>query len=282
MKKSGLARRKSRSHIGLHIFMSLYCFILAVPLWYLFNNTFKDKATMHLRPYYILPGDFTFDNIIKAYNLVKFPMLFKNSMIYLLVSCAIMVALGAAAGFAIGTVRNRFTRITYTAIVLCITIPFQLYMIPIVIVLQKIGLYSSYLGTCVTFAVTSMPFVVFIYSGFMRTIPHEIYEAATVDGASPFGILVQVYLPLLKTVTGTVLILRGLGVWNSVLIPLVTVGSPNRRALIHGVYTFCALNVTDWGLVFGASLLMSLPITILFLLMQKTFIKGLTAGSVKG
>lgn len=282
MKKHRIFGNIRKAHLISHLFMTTYCVLVVFPLWYLFNNTFKDKATMHMRPYHILPGDFTFENITKAYRLIKFPMLLKNSLIYLLLSCAIMVILGITAGFAIGTIRTKFTRTVYIAIVLCITVPFQLYMIPIVMVLQAVKLYSTYLGTCVTFAVTSMPFVVFIYSGFMRTIPHEIYEAAVVDGASSLRMLVSVYFPLLKTVTGTILIMRGLYVWNSVLIPLVTVGNPNRRALIHGVYTFCALNVTDWGLVFGASLLMSLPITLLFLAMQKTFIKGITAGSIKG
>lgn len=275
-------RRLKGSHAVVHILLALLCLFMAFPLWYMLNNVFKAKDAIISHPYYITPSDFTFDNVVRAFELIKFPELFKNSMIYLVGSCAIMIVLGTLAGYAIGTMRNRFTRGAYMAIVMCITVPFQLYMIPTVMVLQRVGLYGTYAATCVTFAVTALPFVVFIYTGFMRTIPHEIYEAATVDGASSFGILMRIYMPLLKTVTGSVLILRGLTVWNSTLIPLVTVSKPTRRALVHGVYIFFSLNVSDWGMIFGASFLVSLPITILFLLMQKTFVKGLTAGSVKG
>lgn len=266
----------------INLVLSLYCALTAVPLWYVFNNAFKQQQYIYSQPYYLSPKAFTFDNITEAFRLMNYPKLFRNSSIYLVATCVILIVFGSLAGFGIGTSRSKWMSRIYVGIVMGITIPFQLYMIPMVVVLRDLGLLGTYMGPVAAYAVSSLPFVVFIYVGFMKTIPYEMYEAATVDGCGPVRTLVHIYLPLLKPVTGTVLILRGVSTWNNELIPMITIFDAKKLTLIQGIYTFISGNLTRWDLIFGATLLLALPITILFLFMQKSFVKGLTTGSVKG
>jgi raffinose/stachyose/melibiose transport system permease protein len=279
--KSAIVGVRMRNII-VNTLLSLYCIITVIPLWYVFNNAFKKEKYIYSQPYYLPIEAMTFKNITEAYKLMNYSKLFLNSAIYLVVSCGVMIVLGALAGFGIGTSESKLLRRIYVVILLCITIPFQLYMIPLVVVLRDLNILNSYIGTICAYVVVSLPFVVFIYTGFVKTIPKELYVAAAVDGCGPMMTLLKVYLPLLKPVTGTVLILRGVSTWNSEIIPMVTIFEARRINLVQGVYTFISTNITRWDLIFGSALLTTLPITIMFLALQKAFVKGLTAGSVKG
>lgn len=279
--RSAKSSIRSRNLI-IHLTLSLYCLITAIPLWYVLNNSFKKEQYIYSQPYYLPPGAFTLKNITEAFKLMDYTKLFKNSSIYLIGACAIMIVLGALAGFGISVSQGKLLKRIYIAIVMCVTIPFQLYMIPLVVVMRELKILDTYIGTICAYVVVSLPFVVFIYTGFMKTIPKELYVAAAVDGCGPLMTLIKIYLPLLKPVTGTVLILRGVSTWNSEIIPIITIFEARRVNLIQGVYTFISANITRWDLTFGATLLTTLPITIMFLTMQKAFVKGLTTGSVKG
>lgn len=279
--KSASSKKRNRNII-VHLFLSLYCILTAIPLWYVLNNAFKKEQYIYSQPYYLPLEAFTFKNIIDAFKLMNYTKLFTNSLIYLVGSCAIMIVLGALAGYGISISQGKLLKRIYVAIVMCITIPFQLYMIPLVVVLRELKILDTYFGTICAYVVVSLPFVVFIYTGFMKTVPKELYVAAAVDGCGPFMTLIKIYLPLLKPVTGTVLILRGVSTWNSEIIPIVTIFEARRLNLIQGVYTFISSNITRWDLIFGSTLLTTLPITVLFLAMQKAFVRGLTAGSLKG
>ena len=138
---------------------------------------------------------------------------------YLTISCGIIIISGALAGFAIAIVNNRLLRSIYITLVLLISVPFQVILIPIVQILSTLKLMNNYFGTSFVFAAVNMPFAVFLYTGFMRAIPRELCEAAIVDGCGMAKTFLYVYMPLMKVVTTTVLILRGTGVWNDLLIP---------------------------------------------------------------
>jgi raffinose/stachyose/melibiose transport system permease protein len=116
----------------------------------------------------------------------------------------------------------------------------------------------------------------------MRTIPKELPESATIDGCGPFKSYLYIYMPLLKTITGIVLILRGVAIWNDLLVPLIVISKSSLYPLTLNLYVFTTSKVGQWDMIFGGTVLVCLPIVIFFLLFQKSFIKGVLAGSVKG
>lgn len=127
-----------------------------------------------------------------------------------------------------------------------------------------------------------MAFGTFLYTGYMRSLPKELYEAATIDGCNYFQTYLHIYMPLLKAVTGTVIMLRSVFFWNDYIIASTTISSPKMIPLMLKLYAFSSNRLTRYDLLFSGTLLVSLPIMLLFIFTQRVFISGITAGAVKG
>jgi raffinose/stachyose/melibiose transport system permease protein len=155
-------------------------------------------------------------------------------------------------------------------------------MVPAVVELKYFGLSNNLLGTSFIYVAVTLPFSVFLYTGYMRSLPKELYEAARIDGCSFFQSYLYVYMPLLKTITGTVIILQGVGFWNDFLISYVTLCSAESMPLIPRLFAFSSGRLTRYDLLFSGTFLISLPIVIIFIAFQRVFVEGITAGAVKG
>ena len=131
-------------------------------------------------------------------------------------------------------------------------------------------------------AAWNMPFAIFLYTGFMRAIPNELEEAAYIDGCSMFRVYFNVFLPLLTPVTATCLIRCGIGIWNDYLVSVSLLNSVRQPTLMVAVYSFFGQYVSEYGYAFAGIIMASLPVIVMFIFLQKYFIKGLTAGAVKG
>ena len=162
------------------------------------------------------------------------------------------------------------------------SVPFTVILIPVIQILSGMKLINTYIGTSIVFASINLPFSVFLYTGFMRSIPRELCDAAIVDGCGIGRVYLMIYLPLMKIVTGTILIIRGTAVWNDLLIPMVTITNEKYDPLVRKLYAFCSLRFNRWDLLFAGTLLCSIPILVLFLSMQKVFVRGIMLGSIKG
>jgi raffinose/stachyose/melibiose transport system permease protein len=274
--------RIQRMHIGGHVILIIVAAIILVPLYYVFINAFKTNQGINLVPMVFVPKYFTLENMSNAWRLLSFPKALLNSLILVVVSCGIIIISGALAGFSIAIVNNRLLRTIYITLVLLISVPFQVILIPIVQILSTLKLMNNYFGTSFVFAAVNMPFAVFLYTGFMRAIPRELCEAAIVDGCGMGKTFLYVYMPLMRVVTTTVLILRGTSVWNDLLIPLATITIEKYDPLVRRLYAFASLRFNSWDLMFAGTLLCSIPILLLFLFMQRVFIRGLLVGSIKG
>jgi len=262
--------------------LAIVTMVVFVPLWYFLNNAFKVKKFIPISPMVIGRGMFTLANIRDAFVALNYPRAFINSAIILVLSCVLIVALSSAAGFAIARVRSRLLNGFYMVFVLAITLPFGLAMIPLMSLLKSLHLLNSYFGTSLVYVAMSTPFAVFLYTGFMRIVPGELEEAAIVDGCGLFRTFLHIFLPLLKATTGTVIILRGVGIWNDLLVPLLTISRARMIPLtlqLYGYLTFT--KVTYWELIFAGTLLVSLPVMAAFLFLQKYIVSGITAGALK-
>ncbi|MBC8585363.1 carbohydrate ABC transporter permease [Youxingia wuxianensis] len=280
--KSSIKRRKRAKVILTNGIMILIMLFYLLPFWYVINNAFKEKSYISLQPFTIRPEIFTFDSIISAFEKMNYTTTFLNSLIVLVLSCTIFVIVGSMTAYGICISGNKWLNYLYVFFVSLIALPFQAAMVPLVSLLKNLGLSDSYLGLALVYSAMFMPFIVFLYTGFMRSLPMEIMESARIDGCSYFQAYVHIYMPLLKTITGIVLVLRGVYVWNDLQVPLIVINDPAKQTLQQRLYVFAQSRIGNFDLVFAGALIVCLPMVILFLLMQKSFIKGVMAGSIKG
>jgi raffinose/stachyose/melibiose transport system permease protein len=282
MAKKVKSLKIKNKHIGIHIVLAVACIAILIPLYYVFVNAFKQDLYINLKPMEFMPKYFTLDNISNAWHSLKYPLALRNSAILVVLSCGLMILFGSLAGYSIAIIGNRFLRTFYTILIMLISVPFQVVMIPLVQILSALHLLNSFLGTSLVFVSLALPFTIFLYTGFMRSLPRELCQAAIVDGCGMGKTYLYIYMPLMKMVTGTILIIRGTSVWNDLLVPLITFSNEKYDPLIRKLYAYCSLKFNRWDLLFAGTLLCSIPILILFLSLQKVFIRGIMLGSVKG
>lgn len=253
-----------------------------LPIYFFLINSFKNIKAIRRQPLLLTKEMFTLNSIIEAWSTTEYPSNFFNSILVLSISCGSLIIIGSLASFAIVRIDSLRMRRLYTSIIALMTIPMHVAMIPLAKQLSIFGLIDTRGGIAVVYLAFGLPFTIFLFSGFMRTIPIELADSATIDGCGMFQTYLLIYMPLMKTVTGTLLILRGTYIWNDILVPLLTVRSPSRTTLPMTLVTLTTSRGTRWDIMFGASLLISLPIIFIFLVFQKSFISGIVAGAVKG
>jgi len=276
---------RRRSRVGVNVVMVLIVLLLIMPLWYVLNNAFKVEKEILRRPLVLLPSAATLDSVIRSFKAMKYPRVFMNSAIVFALSCALLISAGSLAAFGIAMAKSKLLNAVYVVLVAMITLPFQLAMVPLIFLLKGLRLMNSYLGTSLVYSGWFLPFVVFLYTGFIRTVPKELEEAGRVDGCGLFRSYRSIYIPLLKSITGTVLILRGVPIWNDLLVPIITISRATMSTLPLKLYSFIASSgssATRWNLVFGSTFIVSVPILLVFLFLQRYFVRGVVAGAIKG
>jgi raffinose/stachyose/melibiose transport system permease protein len=166
----------------------------------------------------------------------------------------------------------------YILFLLGIVLPFQLALVPLYRTMKDAGLLGSYTSMVLFYTGLQIPFTIFLYTAFLRALPKEYGEAALVDGATHMQSFRRITFPLLRPITGTVIILNAVFVWNDFLTPLVYLGGTPNETLPVVVYQFVGQYVSNWGYIFAAVVVASLPILVMFLLLQRFVIKGFASG----
>jgi len=279
-RKSGKLKKQGQTMNT--VIVGIFALIFLIPLYFFFNNVFKQAKYISTNPMLLTPQSATFNNIIGAFRLMKYPESFMNSFLILVISAAMLIILGSMAAYIIAVVNNRFMKRLYFFLIALNTIPVYVAMIPLARQLSKFNLINTHMGIVLVYVDFGLPFSIFLYVGNIRALPKELYESATIDGANIYQTYLFIYMPLLKTVTGTVLILRGMYIWNDMLVPLLTVRSSYMQTLPQRLWAMASTNQARWDMMFGAAFLVSVPVIILFLIAQKTFIQGIVDGSIKG
>ena len=262
--------------------LTLSTAVFWLPIYYFAIGAFKKRVDIVKFPLVVRPEMISFDNYAYAIKKMKLFQALGNTGFITLVSLAMVVLFGSLAGFAIARINHRGFRIYYSSIIALMVIPFIGALIPLVVLIKNMGLYGSLWGNVLIQAAWNLPFSVFLYTGFMRTLPKELEEAAYIDGCSTFGVYLRIFLPLLKPVTATCLIRAGIGIWNDYLVSASILNNVRKPTLMVAIYAFFGQYVSEYGYAFAGIIMASLPIIALFALLQKYFIKGLVAGAIKG
>ena len=272
---------------GSHILRPLVALVITgfffLPLYVALVNAFKTSEEVVTRPL-SLPLSPTLENIIGV--LYRPDGLFwyglYNSVVLTGTSIIITTVISAMTAHYLVRSDRLWGKIMLLVMLSGLTIPPAVIMVPLTRILGWMNLMSTLPGAILVNVGYYLPFAVFVFMGFMRSVPRELEEAAAIDGASRFRIFWQVVFPLIRPASASVLIFLGVWIWNDFLTPLLILGPGSGNTITVGIYRSIGRYQQDFGSVFALMLLATLPVLIFYLAFQKHFIRGLTGGATNG
>ncbi|MGF7045653.1 raffinose/stachyose/melibiose transport system permease protein [Paenibacillus sp. DS2015] len=277
----GMQKKYSGRLFITEILMALVALLFLVPFYFLFANSVKPFGDIMTNSA-SWPAVFQWENYTKAWELTRFPEAFANSFGITLVSVVLMALFAAMGAYQMVRSDTTFNKVLFFLFVAAMVIPFQSIMIPLLKVINVLGVNNSRTGLILTYLGLGAPMSVFLFHGFVKSIPLEIEEAATVDGCTRITVFFRVVLPMLKPMLMTVIILNCLWVWNDYLLPSLILQKPEMRTIPLATYAFFGQYTKQWDIALPALVLGITPVIIFFLLLQRYIVEGIAAGSVKG
>lgn len=271
-----------RQKVGL-LLLELFTIALAgvvlIPFLIILVNSFKgirEAALFQLT----LPKEWVFTNYVTVFRQANVLRGFKNS--FLLAGSVVFFVnfLASMAAFIIQRRESRFTRWAYYTFIIGLIMPVSI--VPTIKLLMDLKLHGTYFGIIMYYTGVMLPFALFLLTGFMKSIPRELDEAAIIEGAGPFRLYTHIILPLLKPALITVTIIVTISVWNDFFGPFYLVTDSRKWTIVLQIFSFVTLYSTHWGVVFAFMVIVVSPVLLIYLLLQRYIIEGLVAGSLKG
>jgi raffinose/stachyose/melibiose transport system permease protein len=228
------------------------------------------------------PHHWQWHNFRDAWNDAGLGTKFINSLVVTAGTLVLVLPMTAMAGYAFARVVFPFRNFFYWFVLVGIMIPFGVSAIPVLTVVINLGLFDTRTGLVLVYVAQSLPFGVFLMYTFFQSIPAELEEAALVDGCGRFGAFLRVIVPLARPGLATLLIFVGTSTWNEYFMASVLIHQPSLETLPLGLVTFTTQHSTNYPTLFAALAIVSAPVIALYIVAQRQFIRGLTAGAVKG
>lgn len=266
----------------LYAVITFFCILVIIPLVIVFSSSLREPANQ-TSPL-ILFSQFSLASYIRAFTQMGYPMALFNSFMTTGLSVVIIILIATMAAWPIGRIKTKTARFFYYFFISGLIIPSQMVIVPIAQTFNRMNIPNTRFTPVIMFITCSLPFSVFLFSGFIKSVPAEIEESAHIDGASLWKRFSVVVFPLLKPATVSVAITQGMWIWNDYFYPMVFISKQAQFSLPVGMLQFLGdkENPAQWNILFAACVLCALPLAILFLLLQKQFINGIAAGAVKG
>ena len=288
--------RKRRNSILLEVFAILLFLIYMLPFLIILINASKPSLKIIDNPLSLPTDPSVFiDNVQKTITSpnVRYVSSFISSIIITIVSVGLLALITSMAAWVLVRTKTKLSGFIFMIFVAAMVIPFQVVMFPLIswfhLVEVKLNLSAqfrllqNYPGIILAYLGFGTPMSVFLFHGFIKGVPLEIEESATIDGCSRSATFFKIVFPILKPITVTVIILNGIWIWNDFLLPMLVLGSGNAvQTLPLAVANFVGSFLRKWDLILTSTIMAMLPIVILFLILQKHIIKGMMEGSVKG
>ncbi len=252
------------------------------PFAWMALSSFKATGELYAVPPVWWPSAPTFDHYRRVLFASNVPRYFLNSLIISAGSTALGLALSVFAAY--GFARYRFIgrRLSLAFVLAAQLLPTAAIIVPLFVVLRALGLVNTYLGLILVYMILTLPLSVWMLTGYIRAVPVDLEEAATIDGASRLHVLFRITLPLCLPGIVAVVVYAFVTTWNEFIFALVFAQDSHVKTLPIGLTEFTAEFTTDWGAVMAASMVMTIPVVVAFLALQRAFVGGLTAGAVKG
>jgi ABC-type glycerol-3-phosphate transport system permease component len=268
------------ARLAIYAMMALVAASSLLPFVWAFLTSLKIERQVYAFPPQILPNPFTGYNYAQAINHGLLLALF-NSLVISLSAVVLVLAAGSLAAYPLARISFRGSQVVMFLILVPLMIPGLVNLVPTYIIMAKLGLLDSYQGLILIYWVHSLPVAIWILRGFFNELPRELEDAASVDGASRLRILWSIMIPLSQPALAAVALLVFLNSWNEFVIASIMTSSVLMRTAQVFLYTTMTDVGVNWGEMMASGLATNLPVLMLFLLLQRRFIAGLTAGALK-
>ena len=274
---------KKKNNVLLYLILIILSIVFLAPIFIVLYNSFKGKLYISRSPF-ALPNSTTFSglaNYVNGIDKTGFISAFGYSLFITVGSTAVIILFTSMTAWYITRVKSKFTSCLYYLFVLSMIVPFQMVMFPMSKVANMLSLDNP-LGIIIIYLGFGSGLSVFMFSGFVKSIPIDIEEAAMIDGCSPVKTFFLIVLPLLKPIAITIAILNVMWIWNDYLMPYLLLGTEYKTIPIAVQYLRGGYGAVDMGAMMAILVLAIIPIIIFYLTCQKHIIEGIAAGAVKG
>jgi len=255
----------------------LFAIIYAGPLLMLVSTSLKTLPEF-MKDATSLPSSLNFKNFADAWTKASFPRYLTNTLIYTLSATAIYIATAVFVAFPISRGYVKGSKLLLTLFVIALFLPVAL--IPQFQLMLGLGLYNNPIGYIMLFLVNPIGIVILV--NYIKTLPRELDEAAAMDGCSYFRFVTTIVFPLIQPAIATVAVLHAIGIWNELILPTIYLTNKDYYPITRGMIVFQGVYGSNWPTLAAAVLIMTMPMLIIFLVLQRYIVSGLTAGAVKG
>jgi ABC-type glycerol-3-phosphate transport system permease component len=272
----GVSRRRRRvGRLLVYAALLVVTVVMLYPFWSMGIASFRS-----LQQYYVGHG----------FSLVSWRELFRtlpvgrellNSTIITLAAIALIVVASTTAGYALGTLRYRFSNVVFLVIAAAMMVPMQSMIIPEYVNIARVGLVNHYLGAILVYAALGAPFATFLMTTYFRRLPEDVIEASLIDGLGYGSIFVSVMLPLALPAIFTVVVLQFIQIWDDLLVGLLFLQTPAQRPITVGLATIPSQHLLNVPVLMAGSLISALPAIVVYLFFQRYLVRGLTMGMSK-
>lgn len=255
--------------------------IMATPFVYMFSTSLKGPVYTFEYPPRFIPKEPTISNFVEAWSTQNFGLFFKNSLVVALTATSLSVLFSAMLAYAFARFQFKGKEPFFYVFLIALMVPGMTLLIPQFLLATSLGLRNSLSGLVIFYVANNIALNTFLLRGFFEQLPKDLEESVLVDGGWYFTIFFRIVLPLSKPALATVSIFTFLACWDEYIWATVVIDEVAKRTLPVAIATFYTAHQSQWGLIFAASLIALAPVLILYISLQKYFVKGLTAGSFR-
>jgi multiple sugar transport system permease protein len=275
-------RKKNINTIIRYLLATAGALLMIFPFLFMVSNAFKANVYVIEYPPKLIPDNPSVENFISAWTSNNFQLYFLNSALVALVATFGTVLFAAFTAYAFARFQFRGKEILFALMLVVLMIPDMISIIPRFYLARSLDLRNSLWGLILFYIASGVTGNTFFLRGFFESLPKELEEAMTIDGANPFEIFFKLAIPLSKPALATVGIFSFLGNWDEYVWALTIIDEPAKRTLPIAIYSFQGQHGTEWGLVFAAMIIALIPVLIIFISLQRYFAGGITSGAFKG
>jgi raffinose/stachyose/melibiose transport system permease protein len=262
--------------LAVELLMIAATLVVAFPFYILVNLSVRPRNS----PQGILSptSDPTLENYRTAWQDANLGQALLNSTFVTVVSVLVIVVVSSMAAYTLARVTRTWSKVVFVVVMIGLLLPFQLALLPLYTTIRDLGLIGSVWSLILFYSGLQVPFATFLYVGFIRALPTDYEEAAQLDGCSTLQAFWRIVFPLLRPITGTVVILNAVFVWNDFLTPLLYLSGTETATVPLAISTFVAQYSSNFNVVFAGLLMGILPVLVVYFLMQRSIIKGFSGG----
>jgi raffinose/stachyose/melibiose transport system permease protein len=282
-RKRIISQKEKNIQILSILLLTLFALCTLFPIYFLFINSFKSQTEI-VASSISLPNEWKFSYLINAAIKIDLFQSLINTIIITICSVLLIVFVSITVAWVMVRSKSKIFNILFLIFASAMLIPFQSVMYPLVSFMEDLNLKNTF-GLILMYAGFGLSMSVLFYHGFLKSVPLSLEEAAVLDGANIFELFRYVIFPLVMPTTATVIIINAVWIWNDYLLPFLVIGNNSSKTLTLSLYYAKSLSGqygNPWELIFPAVLISVLPIMLIFIILQRSIIEGISAGAVKG